>query len=482
MRRLIVVLSLMASALLGSPLSASAAAPPTPAVTWGSVLVTATPPAGGMVWDGERLWANTGTTVTEIWANSYSNGSAKNRTIDLTPSGFDAAFAPSTMVMVDSVLYMSGLANGHAAMAAIDPFGSPPHVLGVYDLQALGGAGVGALMLQGGVTAGSSILMTSSAGKIWRFTPSTSTMVELTGASGFPTSLALVGDRLWVGYATGSSSIDAYTYDAGSTSLGAPVVSITAPATSVQALSADSTYLWALQSGTVTKVSLASGAVLASGIAAGTAPSGIASDGTWVWVADPSSSPGRLIGINVADPSASTTISLVPPPPTGGGAISGVYFDGKDLWSSEFTDSTVEQLKLYPGAPTITSLTETGPGAAQLTYSPPSGTGNQSHLDYTLQIEGPNRSNIQVTELRQSGTDISGLEPGGHYCFSIQASNGPYEATSAKSCITMSAAATTTTPGGGLAATGSRVDLIAWLGLALLAVGGVLITRRRRVV
>lgn len=489
MRRFLVCLTLVTGAIFSLPQvggATSSQAPPSPSAVWGSVLFSAQTPQGGMAWDGQHLWANTGSTVTEVWTNSFSNGNAKNRTLDLAAHDFSGQGLPAAMAMIGNHLFMTGMivSTGHAGIAEIDPLGSPPRILRTYDLQALAGPSVGAIMLQSSVVSGSSMVLVSSAGTLWRFTPAAGTMTQITGVTGFPTSVALSGDRLWVGTTTGGTPIAAYGFTQETSSLGAPVVAITSPSTGVTALSADSSFLWAIQGGAVTKVNLADGSVMARGIPAGVTPTGIASDGTWVWVADPSANPAALIGLNAKTPSASTSIALIPPPPTTGGAISGVFFDGTDVWSAEVIDGTIEQLKLYPSPPVVSKITETGTGSVHFTFTPPGSSGNASTLTYELLVDGPSTSDVVASPPNPSGNTVRGLLPGGHYCFTIGASNGPFMQRSAPSCITLSASATTsttTTSGGGLANTGASFDLIVMLGCALSTAGIVLITRRRRV-
>jgi len=115
------------------------------------------------------------------------------------------------------------------------------------------------------------------------------------------------------------------------------------------------------------------------------------------------------------------------------------------------------------------------------TFTPPTDTGNQAQLEYELLVDGPDLAGVRATPLQPSGNDVSGLQPGGRYCFTVVANNGVYRGSSAPSCITLSGSVTPTSTGGGLAATGTPLGVIALLGILLAAAGGILIARRRRV-
>ena len=487
MRRLVLCLFLPLSLVLGTPALAAAVGTATPQPTWGSLLL-GPGPMGGMAWDGAHLWANTGTSVTEVWPNSIGWGSAQNFQLDLSveAQGFSIS-GQATLVALDGKIYLTGvIGSSHQGIVEIDPSTSPAHVVDVFDFNTLSGGTLQAMSMTGGVTVGSSIVFYTADGKLWRFTPPTgsspaASVVRVTGTKSLVSVLAFDGSKLWAGYYShGVKSLEAYDFSATTTTLGTPTVSL--PLTqAVRALSVDATHVWALKDNSVTEIDKATGAVLHDSIPAGVNPTGLASDGTWVWVADLAAFPGHLIGIKASDPSASTTISLRPPPPTGGGALSGVYFDGTDIWAAEASDHTIEQLKLYPSAPTVSAMTATGPQAVHFSFTAPSDPGNQDMLEYELHIDGPVGPGVHASPPEPSGISVSGLTAGGRYCFVVSASNGAYKVNSAPSCITLAGTTPTTTATlpDSLAATGSSSGALVVLTGACVILGAVMLRRRR---
>ena len=487
MRRLFLGLFLPLSLVLGTPTLAAAVGTATPQPTWGSVSQGPTP-WGGMAWDGAHLWANTGTSVTEVWPNSNSSGSAQSFQLDLSSeaAGFSNG-GQATLVALDGKIYLTVIKGGpHRGIVEIDPSTSPAHVVQVFDLDSLSGGNLHAIPYTGGITVGHSIVFFASDGTLWRFTPPTgsspaASVVQVTGTQGAVSAVAFDGSKLWVGYYPRATSLAAYDFSATTTMLGTPTV-IFPPDQAVRALSVDATHVWAVEGTTVTEIDKTTGTVIHDSIPAGINPSGIASDGTWVWVVDPSTFPGQLIGLKASDPSSSTTISLVAPRPTAGGAISGVFFDGTDVWASEASDGTIEQLKLYPSAPVISAVAQTGPQAVHFSFTAPSDPGNQVSLSYELHIDGPLGPGIVASPPETSGISVSGLTAGSRYCFVMSASNGAYQVNSAPSCITLvGTTSTTTPPPNSLAATGSSSGALVVLSGASLIFGAAMLRRSRRV-
>lgn len=485
MRKILFGLFLPLTLVLGTPALVAAVGTATPQATWGSVHSGATP-RGGMAWDGAHLWANAGTSVTEVWPNSNGQGSARSFSLDLSAeaAGFHN-LSEATLVALDGKIFLTGITGtSHFGIVEIDPSTSPAHVVQIFDLDALkGGAPIAQGGFSGGVTVGSSIVFFTNEGFLWRFTPPTqsspsASVVQVTGTQGAVSSLAFDGSKLWVGYIPRATSLAAYDFSATATALGAPQVTLP-PLAPVRSLSVDATHVWAVEGSTVTELDKATGAVLRNLIPAGVSPEGIASDGTWVWVVDTSSFPGRLIGLKASDPSSSTTISLVPPPPTGGGAVSGVFFNGTDLWVSEAADATIEQLKLFPSTPIVSAVAQGGPQAVHFSFMAPSDPGNQESLSYELHIDGPRGPGIVASPPETSGISVLGLTAGGHYCFVVSASNGAYQVNSAPSCITLvGTTSTTSTTPSALASTGSSSGVLVILGAASLSFGAVVLRRR----
>jgi Fibronectin type III domain len=441
-----------------------------PVANWGTVYSSPTIPWGGMFWDGSHLWVPTETTMTELAPND-------NNATQIVPfTGFSTRVPwGSTVVELDGHIFATGFSDSGVAVVEIDP--SLGQQVSNVDLDTLNPNVNTAI--PGGFVSGSSIVFLDYSGGLWRYTPgSTPTVTSIGGLSGpQATSIHLAGSTLWLGFADGS--LAAYDFSSTTTTLGTPTSTVPAPqnGTAVAALTSDSRYLWAVEGDLVLQVDLSTGLQVGGGaISLGSvAPTSIASDGTWVWYVDPNGNPGNLYAFSISDPTQ--IISMPGPYPTSGNGLNGVYFDGTDLWVLESQDQTVEQLKLLPSQPTITSALETSPGSVTLTFTPPSDPGNQPIASSELLV-APAGPAIRATPVNPSGTTISGLAPGTRYCFSIRSTNGPYSSTSAPACVTT--ASTPSTVPERLAATGSSLEIFTAIAATSVILGTSLILGRRQ--
>jgi len=406
------------------------------------------------------------------------NGNNSNP-IQIVPfTDFNADFyRGSTVVELDGHIFATGYSTSSGfsepGIVEVDP--SSGQQVSNVDLLNLDGS-VNTPM-PGGFVSGSSIVFLDALGGLWRYTPGTSTLVSIGGLSGpQATSIHLAGSTLWLGFTDGS--LAGYDFSSSTTTLGTPTFTIPAPqnGTTVTALTSDSQFLWATEGDLALQVDLSTGQQVGGAISLGSvAPTSIASDGTWVWFVDPNGTPGNLYAFSISDPTQ--IISMPGPPPTQNYGLNGVYFDGTDLWVVESQDQTIEQLKLLPSQPTITSALETSPGSVTLTFTPPSDPGNQPIASSELLV-APVGPGIRATPVNPSGTTISGLAPGTRYCFSIRSTNGPYSSTSAPACVTT--ASTPSPVPEQLAATGSSLDVLTSIAASSVVLGAFLVRARRR--
>ena len=451
-----------------------------PQATWDSVTqacASSPPPLGAMAWDGSHIWAPLGgSTIAEVnpTSNAYSCWSPLSLATNY--GGFGTLTANPGIAFADGSVWATGQDSGSLPyLIRIDPSASGgPVVTGEWQITN------SATYINQIVFDGSSLWIQAAAGVLFRVDPISTgdpTIVSIAGGIPNISAEAFDGTHLWLSYGIGSLyGLAEYAVNSATTVLPVPIVTSTA-VSDVWSMSADSTHLWLLSGAGLDELNLSDGSAVNLGLNDGPAPLMVAADGTYTWVAGGATSPGSLTGVLASNPTASTTIALVLPPPTRQGAASGVLFDGTNVWAAENQDGTIERLLAYPTAPVITGATEQANGDATLTWTPPLASGNAPISNYVV---GISPSVGITTSPPTSGSVIfHGLAAGVTYTLRVQASNGPYDGPWATTTVTLAALPMPAVPTvNELATTGSPVGVLLGVSSVLLYSGRMLMRRR----
>ncbi len=476
-----VIAVLLASITALSSVSVAGAASNAPQATWNSSSGRCSGsdglPIGTMTSDGTNVWAPlNGSQIAEVkpstndfscWsdlslANNYGNLGTLTATPGIAYANGSVWASGHNGSNIPYLIRINPLASGGPAITGEWPLTNTP----AFAAQIL--------------FDGTSLWLRLGDGSLLKVDPTatgTPSVTPITGEPGLVSAEALVGSNLWLAYGTGSSDgLAEYAVNSSTTVLRQPLVTTTT-VNYVFSMSADSTHLWLLSVHRLDELNLSDGSVVNAGIDAGVNTTMVAADGTYTWVAGGSSAPGTLTGFLSSDPSSSTTIDLTLPPPTNGGAASGVYFDGTNVWAAEYLDATIERLMAYPSAPVITGATVQKNGDATLTWTPPSVSGNAPVSDYTVGIS-PSQG-VSISETSMSSVVYHGLKSGTTYTLKVRASNGAYLGPWATTTVSVAPVPSVAHSVSELAKTGSPFGPL--LGSsAALTVAGVLLLRRRR--
>ena len=481
-RRFIATLALFAVA---TPLLFSGTAGATPLVpqgTWDTVSGTCsssgTAPFGAMAWDGSHLWAPISPSVIGEITPPSPAYTCWSSAIDLSAGyqSIEPLYAGRAIVFANGSVWASGLSHDLARgyLIRINPSATGgPAITGEWitpqpaDQLIFDGTSLWARSTGG------------ASGALFRISPVANGAPTITQISGFDglheCTAAFDGTHLWVSYQS-PTVLAAYSVNASTTTMPAPVFTSNATTFPIWSMSADSTHLWTLSGGTLDEFNLSDGSPVHLGLNVGASPTMVAADGTYTWVSGGVSIPGTISGVLSSNPTIATTISLVLPPPTGGGGATGVYFDGTNVWAAEASDATIERLLAYPTAPLDAVATVGSNGSASLTWSPPAASGNGPVSSYEFGVSPS--SGVSISAPQGQSVVFHGLQPGVTYTLKVRASNGPYTGAWATASVTIPSTSTTDTSG--LASTGTNQGVLLLIGAALVSVGVVFASRRKR--